>query len=1079
MIQDNTNYINMNDFIGKNADVNTVDKFDFHSFYRAYVIDNQDTEKLGRVQIRIPALHENSTTYPWAYPATLTGFGFQTGMFILPPVGSLVWVTFEYSDEHRPIYFGGIPTRYAPGKYQKYGPFINSGFETEVSADDLPFEYTGSQQVIYKSPKGSLLYFDSGDINNLIVMKNVYGQGIEVGAIYDNESGDYDRYTKMIYDDENYVQINEGEFHLVLDGEDITLEPSTFNSYNELTNKPQINGVTLQGNKSWQDLGLPSIPTKVSDLENDTGFITKTVNNLTNYYLKTDTYTKTEVNNLIAQINSFNVEIVQVLPTTNIDTHTIYLVPKEGSAQDIYNEYLYVNSNWELLGTTEIDLTNYYTKTEVNTLLASKADISDVPPKMSILSYGHSTWNDFITAYNSKSIVYCRASSNSNPGTGSQTRLAFMAYVNNAENPTQVEFQYYRSVNAHSITQQGDQMYVYLLKNNNTWSVTVRESYTKIVAGTNMSSSYNNGTLTLNSSYTETDPIFSASPASGITSQDISNWNNKPDAIYLGTVSQYNSTQKAFNLDGLKKGVYFFYADSVNLYLKATNSTTSTVTISEPAIVESNEFSYIINGMVYLYLESDIPETGIATSTLIGNLRYIRFGTYGETYAGNPSEDLIVIYSSIIKMETTYIGISLSNKSTRAFLPSDSFKRVLASDYSTSSTYSVGDYVKRNGYMYQCNTDITTPESWTSAHWTSVTITNLNLLNTINSKQDLLVSGTNIKTINNNSILGSGNISISGGGTPIYRTTTKTTSDTEFRTAFLNAIFDYKNNGTISYVFLDYKQKIYTGFYVLDLQNSNIPNGAYNFRNIEYTFDKNDYSTSGGYTAFQQGYKFYIFYLDSNDEITNIIDSLNFSNYFSFLRTDYNYYNTFTPTADGHPATKKYVDDSILNSGLGLYLLDPADYPNRTVELVGLKKGIYMWKDAWDTFNLKLDSSYNDTKTYRPIDRMFYVLQDITSSTTSADGEITLVPQYISSVTTLKWDAQVINTSQPAGLADSGTYEISFVNTSSNQSINGVKTFNSLPLCSVVPTGSTQLVNKQYVDDCIANSITTVLGGSI
>lgn len=33
----------------------------------------------------------------------------------------------------------------------------------------------------------------------------------------------------------------------------------------------------------------------------------------------------------------------------------------------------------------------------------------------------------------------------------------------------------------------------------------------------------------------------------------------------------------------------------------------------------------------------------------------------------------------------------------------------------------------------------------------------------VKSKQDILVSGTNIKTINNQSILGSGNITISGG----------------------------------------------------------------------------------------------------------------------------------------------------------------------------------------------------------------------------------------------------------------------------------------------------------------------------
>ena len=116
---------------------------------------------------------------------------------------------------------------------------------------------------------------------------------------------------------------------------------------------------------------------------------------------------------------------------------------------------------------------------------------------MEILSYGNSTWNDFITAYNAKKVVYCRASSNSNPASGSQTRLAFMAYVNNASSPTNVEFQYYRSVNSHSDSQQGDQVYVYKLTSDGTWTVTVRENYTKIVAGTGLSGSYNSGVLTL------------------------------------------------------------------------------------------------------------------------------------------------------------------------------------------------------------------------------------------------------------------------------------------------------------------------------------------------------------------------------------------------------------------------------------------------------------------------------------------------------------------------------------------------------------------------------------------------------
>ena len=102
---------------------------------------------------------------------------------------------------------------------------------------------------------------------------------------------------------------------------------------------------------------------------------------------------------------------------------------------------------------------------------------------MVILSYGNSTWSEFINAYNNNVIVYCRASSSANPASGAQTRMAFMAYVNNAATPTNVEFQYYRSMNPNnkSITQLSDQVYVYKLdsKNGGTWSVEMREASIK------------------------------------------------------------------------------------------------------------------------------------------------------------------------------------------------------------------------------------------------------------------------------------------------------------------------------------------------------------------------------------------------------------------------------------------------------------------------------------------------------------------------------------------------------------------------------------------------------------------------
>ena len=118
---------------------------------------------------------------------------------------------------------------------------------------------------------------------------------------------------------------------------------------------------------------------------------------------------------------------------------------------------------------------------------------------MVILDYGSSTWNDFITAFNANVIVYCRASSNSNPATGSKGRMAFMAFVNydGSGNPTNVEFQYYRSVSSHSASQQGDQVFIYKLTNANAWSVTTREAMSKIAVGNGLTSSYSSGTITI------------------------------------------------------------------------------------------------------------------------------------------------------------------------------------------------------------------------------------------------------------------------------------------------------------------------------------------------------------------------------------------------------------------------------------------------------------------------------------------------------------------------------------------------------------------------------------------------------
>ena len=141
---------------------------------------------------------------------------------------------------------------------------------------------------------------------------------------------------------------------------------------------------------------------------------------------------------------------------------------------------------------------------DVDKFLAGDGTYKSGGLPMVILSYGNSTWTDFINAYNNNVIVYCRASSNSNPASGSQTRMAFMAYVNNSTTPTNVEFQYYRSMNPtnKSINQLSDQVYVYKLDKTSGWSVTTREASIKSVvfdASTGLTGTYNynTGVLTI------------------------------------------------------------------------------------------------------------------------------------------------------------------------------------------------------------------------------------------------------------------------------------------------------------------------------------------------------------------------------------------------------------------------------------------------------------------------------------------------------------------------------------------------------------------------------------------------------
>lgn len=91
----------------------------------------------------------------------------------------------------------------------------------------------------------------------------------------------------------------------------------------------------------------------------DSNNVISAIVDLTNYY------NKAEVNQLISDLDSISMRVVATLPTTGV-SNIIYLVQRTG--ETVYDQWVYSEGQWYHIGDTNIDLSEYYTKTEVNNL---------------------------------------------------------------------------------------------------------------------------------------------------------------------------------------------------------------------------------------------------------------------------------------------------------------------------------------------------------------------------------------------------------------------------------------------------------------------------------------------------------------------------------------------------------------------------------------------------------------------------------------------------------------------------------------------------------------------------------------
>lgn len=124
------------------------------------------------------------------------------------------------------------------------------------------------------------------------------------------------------------------------------------------------------------------VPSALSDLIDDVGYVTNTA--LTNANYQNAEQVQSAITTAIGDINSFEVQIVQSLPMTGED-HTIYFVPQTNNSS-IYDEYMYLNENWELIGNTTPDIVINLATQEENGLMSSvdKKILDNLNPNISV-----------------------------------------------------------------------------------------------------------------------------------------------------------------------------------------------------------------------------------------------------------------------------------------------------------------------------------------------------------------------------------------------------------------------------------------------------------------------------------------------------------------------------------------------------------------------------------------------------------------------------------------------------------------------------------------------------------------------
>lgn len=137
----------------------------------------------------------------------------------------------------------------------------------------------------------------------------------------------------------------------------------------------KVNGTKLTPSSKAVDV---TVPTKVSQLTNDSGFQTSTqVDSIvTGKGYQTQTQVQSLINSAVGNVTSIRYEKVTSLPATG-SNGVIYLVAHSHGTQDIYDEYIWIadTKTFEKIGNTDIDLSAYVKSSELTAITTNDLNI--------------------------------------------------------------------------------------------------------------------------------------------------------------------------------------------------------------------------------------------------------------------------------------------------------------------------------------------------------------------------------------------------------------------------------------------------------------------------------------------------------------------------------------------------------------------------------------------------------------------------------------------------------------------------------------------------------------------------------